>query len=283
MAKNTITTPVKDGVKADNSGYSSNQIEKMVSSSVDGLINDEAASEGSLYSSAKIYSMLPEATKSGSPASISDASPVPIVSLSSVINAIQEGTGIPSPDNVRLISARNKVNITFEGTEYIRGIEFNLGDNIYGGTVNLTTGVLTITHKYQVFNYESDWRYESIAAGKNFYVACDSDIRIEQKFGDMICNASPVNANITSQRDTCFISTGRNLNFTWGDSLDISSAAAFKEYLQTNALSIEIVALLTTPLTVQLTPAEVLSLERGSNTITSDSGEVTITYKKLIG
>lgn len=31
MAKNTVSTPIKDGVKADNSTYSSNQIDRMIS------------------------------------------------------------------------------------------------------------------------------------------------------------------------------------------------------------------------------------------------------------
>ena len=55
MAKNSIFDPTKDGVKADNSGYSSNQIEKMVVSSAAGLIDDETASDDTVYSSAKIY------------------------------------------------------------------------------------------------------------------------------------------------------------------------------------------------------------------------------------
>jgi len=58
--KNTISTPIKDGVKADNSTYSSNMIEKLLGSVVNLVIDDDTISETSTWSSAKINSLFIE-------------------------------------------------------------------------------------------------------------------------------------------------------------------------------------------------------------------------------
>ena len=75
MAKNSIFDPTKDGVKADNSGYSSNQIDKMIGESAAALIDDDAAGDDTVYSSAKIYSLLPEDTATGNIIFFDDAIP----------------------------------------------------------------------------------------------------------------------------------------------------------------------------------------------------------------
>lgn len=59
MAKNTISTPIKDGVKADNSTYSSNMIEKIVKNAADAIIDDSSeGSDNSTFSSAKIIELI---------------------------------------------------------------------------------------------------------------------------------------------------------------------------------------------------------------------------------
>ena len=57
MAKNTVSTPIKDGVKADNSTYSSNKIEALLGAVADLIIDDDAVSETSTWSSTKISTL----------------------------------------------------------------------------------------------------------------------------------------------------------------------------------------------------------------------------------
>lgn len=80
MAKNSIFDHTKDGVKADNSGYSSNRIDMLIEESAAAVIDDDAAGDDTVYSSAKIYSMLPEDTEAGTVVNIKDGIPdLPIV------------------------------------------------------------------------------------------------------------------------------------------------------------------------------------------------------------
>ena len=59
MAKNTINTPIKDGVKADNSTYSSNKIHGIINTAAEGIIDDTSeGSNDSTYSSNKILELI---------------------------------------------------------------------------------------------------------------------------------------------------------------------------------------------------------------------------------
>lgn len=60
MIKNTNFPPIKDGVKSDNSTYSSNKIEKLLGAVADLVIDDDTISETSTWSSAKINSLFIE-------------------------------------------------------------------------------------------------------------------------------------------------------------------------------------------------------------------------------
>lgn len=62
--------------------------------------------------------------------------------LSAELLATQSGVGIPAPDNVRPINSFDV--LTFTRTEDGAEIEVNLGETVYGGTVDLQTGIMTI-------------------------------------------------------------------------------------------------------------------------------------------
>lgn len=92
-------------------------------------------------------------TASGSIASFDDGSTLPLKDLQVSIEPIQSGSGEPSPSNVRPISGWTECNVTVNDdvdnptveNEYT--IQFTDGTNpltVYGGTLNVTTGVLTV-------------------------------------------------------------------------------------------------------------------------------------------
>ena len=59
MAKNTNNIPIKDGVKADNSTYSSNKIHGIINTATGNIIDDTSeGSDDSTYSSNKILELL---------------------------------------------------------------------------------------------------------------------------------------------------------------------------------------------------------------------------------
>lgn len=157
-----------------------------------------------------------------------------------------------------------------------------IGSTVYGGEYDARTGVFTVTHKYLSFDYTSPWAFEISSVGRNFYLACPSDIKINQYAwtSTLICSASPISTRQGAEKDHCFISASRNFNFSWGETLDISTAQGFRDYLQANNLIIEVVAELATSTTIQLPPCPIDTLE-GVNNIWADTGDIDLTYKDL--
>lgn len=95
-----------------------------------------------------------EGSASGSVASFNDGGDnIPAKSLVAEIVATQAGSGTPSPSNPRAISGytdvviKNDVQETTQATYTI-----SLGSTVYMGTLNVTTGILTVTHAYQVYD-----------------------------------------------------------------------------------------------------------------------------------
>lgn len=115
MSKNSMKAPVKDGVLADNSSYSSNMIRNNICDEIDKLIGS-----GLILSSKEIYSRLPEETASGDIITF-DGPAVPLVSLKTAITAVQSGSGTPSPSNPRPISGFSVVNVNRTGKNLLDG------------------------------------------------------------------------------------------------------------------------------------------------------------------
>lgn len=85
-------------------------------------------------------------------ATFSDGANLPMPSLKVSIEPTQSGSGDPSPTNVRPISGHTEANVVVspttdaeDGTTYT--IQFKNGDNpltVYGGTLDVVSGVLTV-------------------------------------------------------------------------------------------------------------------------------------------
>ena len=89
---------------------------------------------------------------SGSIAEFDDGSNKPMSKCIVEINAVQSGSGDPSPTNVRPISGFNGGNVNVsptinaqDGTTYSVSWQSQAG-TVYGGNIDLVSGVLTVTH-----------------------------------------------------------------------------------------------------------------------------------------
>ena len=79
-------------------------------------------------------------------ASFSDgADDVPVYELIVDIEARQEGSGVPSPDNVREILGFDSGVITVENDQIANTYTVDFGQTVYGGHLNVTSGKLTVT------------------------------------------------------------------------------------------------------------------------------------------
>ena len=271
MAKNSIFDPTKDGVKADNSGYSSNQIDKMIGESAAALIDDDASGDDTVYSSAKIYSLLPEDTATGAEVTITDACPdLPIVELQADINAVQEGTGDPSLENVRPISGWDEITITHDGID----VEISLGDNtVYGGIYN-SDGTLTVTHA--IIDMGSlEWIYN--ASTTVFWAVIPG----MKRPGNLLCEeyvqSSATNIENLSDYEIWNRGYAYNDKNIVAKNSNYSAGADFK----TAVTGVQLVYELATPIELTVSTLAFNTNGEGSTVISCDSGNITVTYKKL--
>lgn len=148
-----------------------------------------------------------------------------------------------------------------------------LGRTVYGGTVDVVTGTLTLTHKAEIFDGTESWGRE---ASGTFYVNLNNASKmVGRKSGglgsEMLCNwLKPTN---TGTDNIVWVgSSGSYLNAKCSSASD---AAAFKSMM--TATPLVVVYPLETPQTYNLTTHEV-ELLAGQNNVWADTGDISITY-----
>lgn len=152
------------------------------------------------------------------------------------------------------------------------------GQTIYGGELNLTTGVLTVTHGYIEFDGSENW----VNVGGNYPFAFQIDTGISNKVDNPI-SAQGITSNLFLQATTDVPSsnairwqvggsTGRIFVYDYNHSGDLTG---FTQMLSTNKL--QFMYKLATPTTIQLTPEEVRSF-LGTNNLWANTGDSEVTY-----
>ena len=148
-----------------------------------------------------------------------------------------------------------------------------LGRTVYGGTVDVVAGTLTLTHKAEIFDGTESWGRE---ASGTFYVNLNNASKmVGRKSGglgsEMLCNwLKPTN---TGTDNIVWVgSSGSYLNAKCSSASD---AAAFKSMM--TATPLVVVYPLETPQTYNLTTQEV-ELLAGQNNVWADTGDISITY-----
>ena len=208
---------------------------------------------------------------SGDIASFNDgADDIPMKSLKVAIIPKQSGSGDPSPDNVRPITGWTDADVVVSPTTTASDgttTPVPLGQTVYGGTVDVDTGVLTITQgrvNLGSFNYSysAPYFYSAIANKKAGLYNIMADIystATQPSASAMGNNEIKGGASNTS----IFI---RDDRYTSGADLKTALNGIYAVYE------------LDTPTTVQLTPAQVATL-LGTNNVWADCGAVEVEYR----
>lgn len=219
-----------------------------------------------------------EKSASGSAVSFADGGDnIPVKSLIVDIIAVQAGEGTPSPSNPRAISGytdvviKNDVQGTTQATYTI-----SLGSTVYMGILNVTTGVLTVTHAYQLFDGSENWQYSESGSGRQrIYLpiagAMPDSIDI---IGNIIEKAAAPTAGYPADWTASF-NHNANPSILIGVPSTITSAQDFKDLIANTNL--QVVYELSAPVVIQLTPTEVKTL-LGENNIFADCGDVEVEY-----
>lgn len=264
MAKNSIFDPTKDGVKADNSGYSSNQIDTLIEESAAAVIDDDTAGDDTVYSSAKIYSLLPEDTATGAEVTITDACPdLPIVAGTFNIDANLDGV-----TEVTISNDTEDVTVT-------------LTDPCYGGNVK-TDGTVTITHNICLDLGDLNWTKRNTSTGHWRFTTQDIPLLIASSTSDVASFA-------------CELYESKSAANTYAGITGVSNNTSISQLCICDETCEDVAALITKvsgyklsyPLNVvssyDIDPFTIITLPvvESTNIISCNTGDSTVTYKKL--
>lgn len=174
--------------------------------------------------------------------------------------------------NICPISGRTSVTITdYDSESNTATVTIQLGQTVYGGTLNVTTGVLTITHAIEdmgslTYDYQSANNiFNSTsalpgAASQNVFINSISSAYHENQTG----MTSMINGDFKVQAGIIYVKDAR-----------FTSGSDFKTAVTGQTVCYELAA----PTTLQLTPTQ-LTMLKGCNRLSSDGGgSMSITYK----
>ena len=232
----------------------------------------DTGATGPAGSDADIIRFLPIDSVSGPVASFADgANNVPLESLVVGINLVQSGEGDPSPENIRPITGWTGMTVNANGTEIPISWESEAG-TIYGGSLDVLTGVLTVDYAIVTINNVTRFRcglttdnlpyaylklpYVSIGTGVITKTKCSMYKSVNKSKVDKTLRMYTTEADI------------------WDSDMDVSSDESAKSYLS----NLQIIYPLANPVTYQLTPHEVKSL-LGQNNIYADTGDTSVEYR----
>nr|DAJ75853.1 MAG TPA: hypothetical protein [Caudoviricetes sp.] len=195
----------------------------------------------------------------------------PVNKLIVNIEPVQEGSGTPSPINVRNITGWNGVIINHSGADTQNPDTLNISWQneagiVYGGTLNVITGLFTVTKALVELAVEDMNNTETYPGWKNTGIESIIGIGINQKFTSILNVGDTFSANTTSGTGTIFLPRS-----AYG-----LTQEQWKE--QYPNLTIQIIAEYQNPETYQLTSHEIRTL-LGINNFWANTGDVTVNYK----
>lgn len=202
------------------------------------------------------------------------------------IEAVQSGEGDPSPENIRPITGWTGCNVVVsptqdaqDGTTYSVSWESEAG-TVYGGTVDIVSGVLTVDKAITTVN-DLSWSWNNTRS--IFYAAVEEPGKEKDNIigTPIMCDSLPykgvadsvVHAVQAIGESGVASSVNTTHPYIYLRHGDLNSQASLKAALGTA----QIVYQLATPQTYQLTPMQVLVLA-GENHIWSSIDETTVSY-----
>lgn len=178
----------------------------------------------------------------------------------------------------------NDISINYPSTDYdyhpaqIQSITVTLNDTTYGGTLNVSTGELTVDSvKWTpVMTSASSVTMTGGNAGYRFSAYAQTPKHDMARVSETISNFAKYSSNWVEPMSICPSSTNASTVFAClPSSVGVTSASEFNNWVTTNGYYA--VYKLAEPQTIQLTASQ-LSTILGTNVISADSGAVTVEY-----
>lgn len=214
----------------------------------------------------------------------------PLTAITVDINAVQAGSGEASPTNVRPISgwtgatvSAGAVSGTAESTVSVDWT--SSAGTIYGGTLDVTTGVLTVNKAmYTVTGDEEEWiiSTENAQLNKNVLegrVAGTSSIQGICSIATTNATTGRIDGNVRANSSAGNFLTCVSIRDStiWGQSFtDVDTWKSWLATLYANGTPIQVCYNLATPLTYQLEPTNLSALAK--RYVWADIGNVSVEY-----
>ena len=202
-----------------------------------------------------------------------------VVSTSSVtVTAPIDGWCVARPTIGEAVTKVNKGETALTTAEDTEVKIISLGTTVYGGTLDVTTGVLTIDKAIVTYDGSVDetWLDTSSTGFHQFYINQTS----AQNTQGAICNRfEGIALGDRATKTGMVLYTDTNIRFSLTtatlSALGLSDIASWKTWLSSN--NVQVVYPLATPTTVQLT-AQQVELLIGQNNIWASSGNIKVVY-----
>ncbi len=180
-----------------------------------------------------------------------------------------------------------EVGSTATAYEQYRGrtIALPFGQTVYGGEVDWTTGVLTVTWFSVTLTGDENWSGRIAPGGFAYYSLSLSAYDVypanPSDSSAWLCDAlTPVRLNyadpVIHEYSIGFLVNGASISVIL-DNQQTVDVQSFKQWLQQNQTTL--VYKIENPITIQLTPTEVLTLS-GTTTIYTDTGDTTVSGRE---
>ncbi|WP_419055959.1 hypothetical protein [Hominenteromicrobium sp.] len=247
-------------------------------------IDDTAITTTSLWSSKQIVDTLcPPIEETGNPVVCYPVAGYPL-GVKAKWEPVQEGSGTPSPENIRPIKGRDSVTITQQEDNQV--ITLTLPETVYGGEVDAVTGEGINEWKSITLDGTETWSYElTNISGKVGFLLRAKDIQTpttpDQK-GQIVCNKYVTrSANDTYTTKTGIsIEAGNNKYFRIYDEVHADKdVASWKAYLAAQYAAgtpVQIAYKLKEPVPFTAAGAQPIPALSGTNTLLTDADSVSV-------
>lgn len=159
-------------------------------------------------------------------------------------------------------------------------VSVSLGQTIYGGIVDLVSGIGTLTRAcYSCTGASSETWQKSGRYPASFYRGWNNFNG--KQYGAFTCSHAVFNSNFNTYKfGQCYSDTTCSLWIQNDTSMDTNGFKALLADYYNNGNPVQVCYELSTPITFQLTPTQIGMLMR-NNTIWSDDGIVTVNYARI--
>lgn len=199
-----------------------------------------------------------------------------LLDVSTSIVAVQSGSGDPSPDNIRTISGYTGMTLYYSDEDISNPSSVVVdwsqdAGSVYGGKYDLTTGVLTINKRLQVFDTStvSTWGSGSVSISLSSANRGDYSSR-----SSMICNQQ--SQIVTSSATSGIQLSSDGYTLTVYDSVNLADEATARAWLTSNPIQV-VYPLLNATVVTGLTTSDIKTF-LNENNLWSTCGNVTVWY-----